>query len=177
MDKTQQSHNNNSSTPKDVSGINLVTALNPKVIEALASTIKEAKIRGLNVALHSGVRLAEEQEKLYRLGRTVMNPDGKTKEKPLGNIITNARAYESWHSFGLAVDVVFKDAKGWTWNKTPKEWGELGEIGEMFGFSWGGQWTKFPDYPHFQVIGKLKNVQQAKALLLEKGIEEVWSHV
>jgi peptidoglycan LD-endopeptidase CwlK len=156
----------------------LITALHPKVIDGRDEVICEAKARGLNVGMFSGLRLNSEQEKLYALGRTVINPDGKTAKKPLGNIITNARSYESWHCFGLAIDLVFKDGKGhWTWNKTPEQWAELGAVGEMFGFSWGGHWTKFPDYPHFQMRGKIPNIQTAKKILLLEGRDKLWNMV
>lgn len=158
--------------------MNLVTALHPKVVDALSATLTEAKARGLSVAMHSGLRFAEEQDKLYALGRTIINPDGKNDAKPFGNVITNAQAYESWHCFGLAVDIVFKDEKGnWTWSKTPKQWAELGAVGEIFGLEWGGHWTRFPDFPHFQMRGRIPNIHEAKKMLFEKGIEGVWALV
>src|SRR3990167_10367297 len=96
-----------------------VTGLHPKVVDTLEEVLNEAKARGLNVSLHSGLRTAEEQDKLYALGRTIVNPDGKSADKPMGNIVTNAQAFSSWHNFGLALDIVFKDSKGnFTWNKS-----------------------------------------------------------
>lgn len=156
----------------------IVPGLHPLIVEGARATINEAKARGFIVAIHSGLRTAEDQNKLYSLGRTIVNPDGKSDSKPLGNIITNADAFDSWHNFGLAIDLVFKDSKGnWTWNKTAREWAELGVVGEMFGMEWGGHWTKFPDFPHFQKRGQLKNIYEAKDLLIEKGIEAVWAMV
>ncbi len=158
--------------------VNLVVALHQKVAEAAQKTIAETKNRGIIVAVHSGLRTAEEQEKLYAKGRTIVNPDGKSAARPMGNIITNARAYESWHSFGLAVDIVFKtDKGGWTWAKTPEEWGKLGAVGESFGLEWGGRWKKFPDVPHFQMRGKIKSVAEAKKILLERGVDALWALV
>lgn len=154
-----------------------VTGMNPIVLESLQATISEAKARGMIVGLHYGLRTAEEQDRLYALGRTIPNPDGKSKEKPMGNIVTNARAFESWHCYGLAADLVFKDDRGnWTWNKTPEQWEELGKCGEVFGLTWGGRW-KMKDYPHFQKTGSLKNVHEAKMLLEKGGIEAVWKLV
>lgn len=156
----------------------LVTGLHPKIMDAFSATITEAKARKLNVALHSGLRTVEAQEKLYALGRTVINPDGKSEKKPMGDIITNAKAYESWHSFGLAGDLVFKTDKGaWSWNKPTEDWMELGAIGEMFGLEWGGHWTRFPDYPHFQMRGEIKNILEAKTILLTKGLDTLWKLV
>lgn len=156
----------------------IIKAIHPKVLDATNQTISEAQQRGMKVGLQMGVRDAVAQDRLYSLGRTLVNPDGKTKEKPMGTIITNAKGWESWHCFGLAVDLVFKDAKGnWTWNKTSKEWGALGAVGKMFGLSWGGDWTKFPDFPHFQRIGTIPNIHEAKRILEEKGIDALWSMI
>ena len=157
-----------------------VTALHPKLADAVPQIITEAKARGLVVAMFSGVRKPEEQEKLYALGRTVKNPDGfDPVKKPLGNIITNAKTWESWHFYGLAVDFAFKNSNGgWWWPKDEDDrWDEIGKIGGMFGLAWGGAWTKFPDLPHFQLTGKIPTVREAKRILFEKGIEAVWALV
>jgi len=167
-------------SPFDIDGfeMNLVTAIHPKVIDALNATITEAKARGLTVGIHSGLRTGEDQDKLYSLGRTVINPDGQSKDKPLGNVITNAKAYESWHCLGLAGDIVFKDSKGdWTWNVKQDKWDGLGTVGEIFGLEWGGQWSKFPDNPHFQMRGKILNIREGKKILMEEGLEKLWSLV
>ena len=34
--------------------------------------------------------------------------------------------------------------------------GGCGQIGKQVGFSWGGDWKKFPDKPHFQWDDHLK---------------------
>jgi peptidoglycan LD-endopeptidase CwlK len=153
-----------------------VTALHPKVADAVSSILTEAKARGLNVGVFSGVRQPEEQARLYALGRTVDNPDGKSAEKPLGNIVTNGQPWSSWHNYGLAVDIVFKNEKGWTWDKTFDQWEDLGKVGEMFGLEWGGRW-KFKDLPHFQNRGHIQGVGQAKEVLFKDGLEKLWSMV
>ena len=141
-----------------------VTSLNPKVLEAAQRTIAEAKARGFDIGIHSGLRTADEQNKLYAQGRT--GP---------GEIVTNAKAYESWHCLGLAVDLVFKVTGLWTWNRPFAEWEQLGAIGKLSGFQeWGGDWIKLRDFPHFQIRGKL-TIKEAKALLFEKNIEAVWA--
>lgn len=151
--------------------------LHPFFKDLIDKVIAEAALAGIVVAVHSGLRDADQQSDLYALGRTKENPDGKTLLKPLGNIVTNARPYDSWHNFGLAADVVFKTEKGnWTWSKTPAEWAVIGEIGERHKLVWGGRW-KMKDYPHFQYTGMLKNIAEAKTLLFEKGVEAVWSMI
>jgi peptidoglycan L-alanyl-D-glutamate endopeptidase CwlK len=153
-----------------------VTALHPKLADAVASILTEAKARGLNVGVFSGVRQPEEQQKLFDLGRTVVNPDGKSDTKPLGNIVTNGTPWSSWHNYGLAVDIVFKNEKGWTWEKTFPEWEELGKVGELFGVEWGGRW-RFQDLPHFQKRGQIQGVGHAKEILFKDGLEKLWSMV
>lgn len=141
-----------------------VTSLNPKVLEAAQRTIAEAKARGFDIGIHSGLRTAEEQNKLYAQGRA--GP---------GEIVTNAKAYESWHCLGLAVDLVFKRDGLWKWDMAILSWLQLGGIGKLCGFTeWGGDWIKIKDFPHFQIRGKL-SIKEAKALLFEKGIEAVWA--
>lgn len=158
--------------------MNLITSLHPKVVEAVNKLITEAKARGLNVGMRSGIRTAEEQDDLYALGRTKINPDGIKPNRPMGRIVTKARAFESWHNYGIAVDVVFRTDKGWTWDDVPDEkWDELGNVGKLFGFEWGGDWSSWPDLPHFQIRGKLPNLRECKRILFEKGIDELWKLV
>lgn len=151
--------------------------LHPKVADAVSQLLNEAKARGLSVGLFCGLRTVDQQNALFAKGRTVENPDGKSDEKPMGNIVTRARWGQSWHNYGLAVDVVFKDAKGrWTWNKTEEEWGDLGRVGEMFGMEWGGRWT-MKDYPHFQMRGAVQGVDHAKQILDTEGMDALWKLV
>ena len=143
-----------------------VTALHPKVADSVSQMLSEARARKLSVDIHMGLRTAEQQDHLYALGRTLP-----------GSIVTNAPGWSSWHNYGLAVDIVFKDEKGnWTWSDSC-DWNGLGAVGKVFGFSWGGDWTRFPDMPHFQIIGKIPNVKEAKRILFEQGLDALWALV
>lgn len=109
------------------------------------------------------LRTPQEQAALHALGRTVRNPDGYPK-KPMGNIVTNAKAYQSIHNYGLAFDIALLldlDGNGtfekvsWDMNTDldadgKKDWGEIVLIAKKYGWEWGGDWTSFKDYPHFQ---------------------------
>ena len=102
-----------------------------------------------NNLLPKGVRLRfayvyrspEEQEKLY-------------KQVPK---VTNAKAWQSIHQYGLAFDYVImldKDNNGSfesiDWNAS-----EYHKIVVSFfkkkGYQWGGDFKNFKDYPHFQI--------------------------
>jgi peptidoglycan L-alanyl-D-glutamate endopeptidase CwlK len=153
-----------------------ITGLNPKFAEAIAKVLQEAKARGLAVGLHSGLRSIDDQNKLYELGRSIANVDGQTEANPMGNTVTKTVGGFSWHNYGLAADIVYRNP-AWTWEMPYAKWEELGNIGEMYGLEWGGRWTRFPDLPHFQLRGNLKNhrLSELRKAALEKGIDAVWA--
>ncbi len=63
-------------------------------------------------------------------------------------IVTNARAGQSVHNFGLAFDVGVFEGSRYLGN-SPKYKG-LGALGLELGLEWGGNWKTFVDEPHFQ---------------------------
>lgn len=153
-----------------------VTGLHPKLADTLTAIITEMKARKFNVGLHSGLRDFAQQKRLYMLGREIVNPDGQSPTRPLGNIITNADAFSSFHEFGLAGDIVPKDDKGnWTWSWPDQNWQQMGEFGEKLGLEWGGRW-KFKDQPHFQVKTKMSFLE-IRRLFFTEGIDRLWEIV
>ncbi len=103
-------------------------------------------------------RTPEEQNDLYALGRTKVNPDGKSKSRPMGYKVTNAPAWSSLHNFKLAVDIAMLiDGKTMSWDDLKDwdgdgiaEWKEVVAIFKKHGWEWGGDWSSFIDKPHFQ---------------------------
>jgi len=110
---------------------------------------------GKNIRLRFAhtLRTFNEQEALYAIGRT----------KP-GKKVTNAKAGQSIHNYGLAFDIVIlidKNNDGIfetaSWNTlsdddkdgTP-DWVEAVAYLKKLGWVWGGNWKSFPDYPHFE---------------------------
>lgn len=86
-------------------------------------------------------RTFEEQDELYAQGRT----------KP-GKIVTNARAGESYHNYGLAIDVVeIKPYFGYEKGYDQKRWSLIGKEGKAMGFEWGGDFKTLVDKPHLQM--------------------------
>ncbi|WP_152656138.1 M15 family metallopeptidase [Oceanobacillus sp. CFH 90083] len=125
-----------------------ITELHPDVQEAVETLIDRADDIDIEVVITDGLRSEEEQDALYARGRE----DG-------GNIVTHARAGESYHNYGLAVDYAIRNQEGeiiWDIhydgnNNGESDWFEVAEIAKDLGFEWGGDFNRFPDYPHLQM--------------------------
>lgn len=91
------------------------------------------KEAGLPVLVTETVRDDEYQRYLARMGYAAKNATRPT-----------------FHSVkaGLAFDIC-KNVKGHEYDD-PSFFARCGQIGKQVGFSWGGDWKKFPDKPHFQ---------------------------
>lgn len=98
------------------------------------------------------LRTFAEQDALYAQGRTKK-----------GAIVTKAKGGQSYHNYGLAVDIVLlidTDKNGsfetasWEEKKdfdgdSKNDWDEIVTIFKRYGWEWGGDWG-FRDAPHFQ---------------------------
>ena len=93
---------------------------------------------GIRARIRSAFRSYEAQQEIYNQGRTTP-----------GDIVTNAEPGESWHNFGLAIDV----------RPETDDFGRsrfamydiAGRVGQSLGLEWGGNWRSFVDKPHFQL--------------------------
>lgn len=113
------------------------------------------KLLGKNIRLRfsSTFRTAEQQAELYAKGRT----------KP-GKKVTNAKPWQSIHNYGFAIDfliLIDKDKNGTfesaDWNTLSDndndgvaDWKEITNYFKLLGWTWGGDWKSFPDYPHLE---------------------------
>ena len=114
--------------------------------------IELLRISPYDFSISQGVRIAEEQNKLYQQGRTVP-----------GKVITNCDGYKikSKHQiksdgFGYAGDIaILVDGKV-TWEeKYYKEVARAGRVlMQKYNIEWGGDWKNFKDLPHFEYIGE-----------------------
>ena len=92
--------------------------------------------QGLKVLITQTLRDDEYQAYLYEQGRT----------RP-GSIITNGKR-TTFHGAGLAFDIC-QNIKGQEYNDAAF-FVNCAAIAKHLGFSWGGDWARFPDQPHFQ---------------------------
>lgn len=104
----------------------------------------------------SGTRTYAQQAALFRQGR-------------FGNAgprVTNARAGQSWHNFGLAWDIgIFR---GGDYLQSGSEYDRAGPLGKVDGVEWGGDWTSFVDKPHFQTPFGAAGISEARSIF-ERG--------
>lgn len=111
------------------------TGADPGLLEFERKLVKRAYKLGIPLFAHSVVRYADEQNRLYVKG------------------VTKARAGDSPHNFGCAVDLIH-GTKGWS--LTEKQWEIIGHLGEELAKSltldvtWGGRW-RFYDPAHWEL--------------------------
>jgi peptidoglycan LD-endopeptidase CwlK len=111
--------------------------LHPLVVEKARQLIELAQADGIEILVTSTLRSFEEQAELFAIGRV----------KP-GKIVTNAKAGESWHNFGLAFDVVPLVNGKAIWDSP--FWNRIGDLGKQIDLTWGGDFKSFKDKPHFE---------------------------
>lgn len=127
-----------------------IEKLHPSVREEVKKIIKEcdqALTGRAKVRITQGLRSFEEQEKLYAIGRITT-----------GKKVTNAKAGQSIHNYGFAVDICMMiDGKEASWdtakdwdNDKVADWYECVKIFARHGWNWGGNWKTFKDLSHFE---------------------------
>lgn len=140
--------------PVDTRSEKIIATLLPEVQPYGRALIQKAAAVGINIKIISGLRTYEEQNKLYAQGRT----------QP-GNKVTNAKAGQSNHNFGIAFDIgVFEGTK--YLDDSPK-YKTVGMLGTELGLEWGGNWKTIVDQPHFQLRPNWAMELTEKAMLAE----------
>ena len=119
-------------------------------------------------ALYETLRTDPRQQWLFGFGRRYSDGRG---------IVTNSEdADETWHGFGLAVDIVH--ARRY-WLAPEEFWASLGSAARRHGLVWGGDWPSFPDRPHLQWGGRMRRSPSPRAARLREsgGLPAVWAEV
>ena len=141
-----------------------------KVFDGLQADFKEKVIRwyeeckeeGLKILVYCGYRSNEDQEKLYKQGRSVK-----------GKKVTNAKAGQSFHNYGRAIDFVpIKNGES-SWDDTAS-YLKAQRIGKEFGLrpiSW--------ELPHledsnFKNWRELQAFQKPAKTLFSPIVERIW---
>lgn len=153
---------------KDQKTLERIQLLHPKLRDEALELYDEilASLTGSAICRFAyTLRTFAEQDALFAQGRS----------KP-GKVVTNAKGGQSYHNYGLAIDIVLildKDKNGTfetaAWDvksdfdgDKKADWMEVVQIFKRYGFEWGGDW-KFLDLPHFQkTFGK--SIYELKSL-------------
>jgi peptidoglycan LD-endopeptidase CwlK len=119
-----------------------VDLLYQPMLLAVAEMLEDLQKQGIEFWGVSGFRSEKEQMKLWAQGRTQPGP-----------IVTRAKALESAHNFGLAVDLcrdmrVERNGLQPSWR--PEDYAILDRACRLHGLEWGGWWAA-KDYPHVQL--------------------------
>ena len=121
--------------------------LAPPVKQRALAFVEAAKAKGIDLLVTSTYRDSESQDALYAQGRSTP-----------GNIVTKAKAGQSWHNWRCALDVVPLVNGKAIWDDQAI-WKQVGEIGKSCGLEWAGDWKTFKEFPHFQYTGGLTIAQ------------------
>ena len=127
--------------PKDIYTQQRLKLLHPKVVKDFTDFIVDAETAlGIQLRISQGYRTFGEQDVIYAQGRTKK-----------GAIVTNAKGGQSYHNYGLAVDLVRMVDGRVDWNYDMRK---LLPYAIKHGLSWGGSpaFVKagIPDFPHFE---------------------------
>lgn len=155
--------------------------LYPPFLAKYNAMIGEAVSRGAVFYATCGYRSPDQQMTEYLKGRQTAGPNA-TEKKPLGDTVTRARPYESYHQFGIAIDCT-RDAdaikKGLqpSWNRTDYE--ILATLAPKYGLRSLG--PSIGDWPHVELPleprGLALNVLRLTAKSArtpEEGRDQVW---
>jgi peptidoglycan L-alanyl-D-glutamate endopeptidase CwlK len=126
---------------KDSVSVARLAKLHPLVRNTFKSFIEECEALSPDTTLRitQGLRTFPEQQALYDQGRG----------KP-GKIVTNARAGQSYHNYGLAIDLVELDGEKNEIADWKFDMGTLQDIAKKYGIVWGGNFKSIKDKPHFE---------------------------
>jgi len=112
-----------------------------------------------------------------KLGITWVITDGyrsPSAQDALSSANTNAKALQSYHQYGLAIDVVSVRNGEITYlsdsQQSIEDSRKIGPIGQQLELIWGGTWKK-KDWPHFELQPNGKTWRDLKPQLLELGVK------
>ncbi|MEW8976057.1 MAG: M15 family metallopeptidase, partial [Exiguobacterium sp.] len=117
-----------------------VPGMHPSVVRIARDVIQELYPHGIKLGIAQSFRSIAEQNALYAKGRTTQGP-----------IVTQARGGQSNHNFGVAIDVFLYEDGALFLSPPDARLRRIVAAMKRRGMDWGGDWSRFPDYPHFEL--------------------------
>lgn len=117
-----------------VRGSRDIDLLHPEMARRAKEFIRQANEQGINILVYDTYRSIDYQNKLY--------DEGKTRVK----------GGRSPHNFGLSFEAVplIAGKPTWSYSENKDQWDRLGKIAKEVGLVWGGDNTRFKEYPNFE---------------------------
>lgn len=127
----------------DTTSIAKLQLLHPSIRESAIDAYNEA-VKATPVGVHPVIdqtlRTFEQSAALYALGRTAP-----------GEIVSNAKAGQSYHNYALALDFHLVINGKDIWDENNPNWMVVVNCFKAHGFTWGGDFANnFKDYPHLE---------------------------
>lgn len=150
--------------------------LAPKFRSAVERVLDTMRGLGHDTLVFETLRTHQRQAFLYGFGRDY--DDGR------GVVTYSADADETWHGYGLAVDIICRRT---LWGADVAFWDALGRACQRERLTWGGDWNgdgrtedeTFPDRPHVQWGPPMRRSPSPRAsrLMATGGPPAVWREV
>lgn len=122
--------------------IKRINALHPLLredaLQAYSEAVHDTPV-GVHPVIVQTLRTFEESDLLYQKGRTRPGPK-----------VTNAKAGQSYHNYGLAIDLCLQVNGKLVW-EVNDNWRIMINAFKKRGWAWGGDWKgSLKDYPHVE---------------------------
>jgi len=149
-----------------------VALLAPKFRAAVDRVMADMRAWGYTPRVFETMRSDARQQYLYGFGRTYDDGRGIVTNSPTVN--------DTWHGFGLAVDIVCERT---LWSASRDFWQVLGCSARRHKLVWGGDWNsdwsssdeRFADLPHIQWGGMRRSPSsQASIIVSQHSMTELW---
>jgi peptidoglycan L-alanyl-D-glutamate endopeptidase CwlK len=137
--------------------------LQPDVQVKVKAALSEMDSKGIKYSVQYTFRTLNEQEALYSQGRkSLIEVNAIRKQANMQPISDSDNSYtvtncdgvdnQSAHQTGRAIDIVpiINGVPSWP-SAGHGYWQPIANVMKSHGFTWGGDWTKFPDLPHYQI--------------------------
>lgn len=162
--------------PAEVPVERSMLGLAPQFRAAIERVLDRMRADGHDPLVFETLRTDERQAFIYGFGRTW--DDGR------GVVTHSESAADTWHGYGLAVDIVCNRTY---WNASRQFWLSLGVAVRSEGLVWGADWNgngrtddeRFVDRPHVQWGNGMRRSPSSNAqrLMASGGYQAVWHAV